>query len=436
MDPVPESTSYFFWLCISIICISIACFYFYRRVHQLKVRLPGLSIALGVTDLLFIIVIHVHEMYGIGCVGVLWSGNIFANLVFMFSLMRLWCFYVFSDRAMRRKYQWTTHSKLLAKVSFSVLIYTIILTFLTQNFDSYYISMVEKDTCFFVLPVWDYIPSLIVYVSLRIFLAAKVRQTSSVKGDASKDYFGIYKEVKITNVVFAVLIIAYFGYTYHFVVGGAVPHSELSNASKILTANYFGSVIMTLLLPVLKVLFSRKKKRKIRRVNVTSQRSLSSSQEFDVKRIWYDAKLTNQFREHAQRSLCAENVDFCTEVLGYKIKAENLTEIGCPIHTKEKLHQIFVKINEEFVCDNSPSEINISCAQKSHILQYMHPEYFLALDTSSVGSIFDEAQAEIEKVLQSNLGSSFSVQYMSHPSEEPRNLCGVLSRKHINPTAT
>jgi len=411
MLPISRLTSFFFWslVCIATTFVSLAGFYFYRRQHQLKVRLPGLSIALGLLDLLMIILLFVQESHGLGCEGVLWLGNISTNLIFTLSLMRAWCFCVFSDRSMRSKFRWTTNSKLLVKVVLSVVIYTFILTFLVKKFDSYYIAMAKSNTCYFLIPFWDFIPNLVVYASLRVFLTSKLQQTSSLKGNAAKDYFGISSELTATNVVVFLLLIAYFAYTYHFVDGEI--DSELSKAGSILTAAYFASVIFTLTLPVLKVLRTkthRRKKQKFRSIIVNP--SFRSSREFDIRSIWCDAALTRQFREHAQRSLCAENVDFCVEVNAYKNVAASLNEIECPMQqTKEKLYKIFLKIIEEFLCHTSPSEINISFNQKSHILQFKHPECFFALESSLIGCIFDEAQAEIEKVLQDNLGSSFGI---------------------------
>jgi len=296
---------------------------------------------------------------------------------------------------------------MLIKVTLFVAIYTVVLTILTENFDPYYIAMVEKNTCFFLLPVWDFLPSLVIFASLRIFLAWKIRQTSSLNGDSSKDYFGISNELKYYNVIIVLLMIAYSSYTYHFLVEES--DSELSKAGQILTANCFASVLFTVLLPVLKVCFAkhkhRRNKRIFRRIAVSSGRR--STIDFEVRSIWCDSTLTKRFREHAQRSLCAENVDFCIEVTAYKNLASCLNESTREEVVKENLHKLFVKISKEFVCDNSPSEVNISSSQKSHILQKMDPESFHALDATLLRSIFDEAQAEIEKVLQDNLSSSF-----------------------------
>ena len=70
-----------------------------------------------------------------------------------------------------------------------------------------------------------------------------------------------------------------------------------------------------------------------------------------------------------------------------------------------------VSIINEFVKENSPSEVNISGCQKSKILQYQSIQAFSLLDKMDGLQIFDEAIQKVEKILQQNLLGSFLNMY-------------------------
>ena len=83
------------------------------------------------------------------------------------------------------------------------------------------------------------------------------------------------------------------------------------------------------------------------------------------------------FREHAQKSLCAENVDFCLELLAFKNRVNNW--IGGPPTRSVELHTNLISIIDEFIADDSPSEVNISSNQKKTILKLRDFENFSIL---------------------------------------------------------
>ena len=67
---------------------------------------------------------------------------------------------------------------------------------------------------------------------------------------------------------------------------------------------------------------------------------------------------------------------------------------------KVSMHQHFVRIVVEFIVGGATSEVNISFRQKQNILEARSFEVFSALDKTKILSIFDEAEKEIEKVLE------------------------------------
>ena len=67
---------------------------------------------------------------------------------------------------------------------------------------------------------------------------------------------------------------------------------------------------------------------------------------------------------------------------------------------KVSMHQHFVRITDEFIVEGATSEINISFRQKQNILEFRSFEVFSTLDKTKILSIFDEAEKEIEKVLE------------------------------------
>jgi len=396
------------YLSFEVVTLIFLIFLFiFRGEHQLKVRLPYVSITIGIIDAILIALIFVEEFFGLKCSVILWSGNLGIHFLLGCSLMRLWSFTVHSDRALRKEFRWTTSHIFLLKVAFCIFIYTICLTFLTSTFDQMYLKMARKEQCFFLLPIWDYAPTSIVYFIVRGILAAKVRRVEGRQKDKSGDYFGISGELKVGSIVFFCLFVAYFGYTFNFFRGWS--KSEHTSAGFLAAWIPFSSVIFTVVLPVLKVFAARKNQQ--RNKTVKSKKNSRYANFLPVRAILADVQMTEKLRKHARRSLCGETVDFCVEVNAFKEKSEVFKfkeKQPFSDENKKVLHRLFLNILEEFVSDGSPSEVNISYEQKTRILQFKDFEEFCLLDTIEISSLFDEAQAEVEKLVQDNLMDSFS----------------------------
>jgi len=315
---------------------------------------------------------------------------------------------VFSDRALRTKFRWSLTSSFFTKVFLAVLMCSAIETFLTENFDPYYLRMAKNKSCYFLVPVWDYSPNVCIYLASRFFLASKVRATATIQRNED-DYFGISRELKFVSLVSSFLIIVYEIYIYICFVS----HGKLAYTSAcfILFTSYFLAVAFAVVVPVCKIIQSKTKQQRNRGQNLKLEVAVSphrsrrrrSSQ---VSSILSDETLVRQFHEHAQKHLCAENVDFCVEVNAFKKEGEDFVECGCS-KRNEKLHQMYERIVAEFVCNDSPSEVNLSSIQKNKILSYRQLEHFSALESSLMFSIFDGAKAEIEKLLEDNICQTF-----------------------------
>jgi len=146
----------------------------------------------------------------------------------------------------------------------------------------------------------------------------------------------------------------------------------------------------------------------VQKIMSISSNPSSAKRPTKVHAILQDKKGAEELRTAAQKAFCVENVDFCNAVLSYKISAVTrrwrwTKHSNSRIETAKFLHAEFMKIIENFVADGSPSEINISSADKNEILQYRDLELFLSLDKSQQATILDRASAEIEKVLFQNL---------------------------------
>jgi len=401
---------------ISLILVCTGVFYFYRKKHQLQVRAPGLSITLSLWNAAAIFGYHTLQLEGMPCQQVHWIGNIFMNYTMVLSSLRMWSINVLSDRDLRKRFRWTLKLSWLLSINVALLIYTIIVTAMSEELDKGYLKIVNEKKCYFLLPWKDYIPLAVPFVFSRIFCSAKVKSSATRDKKATKDYYGIAVESKFANALGFPIAILYFIYAQYCLVGkldGNFPPSY------VLIALPACSSLAATVVPAFKVLMSVKKggkRQKARGIfRVASNKSkivkkhtfLLADPKRLLQEILHDDKRLLKFRRHAQKALCAENVDFCLEIQIFKSKADRLSRHGVDTTLIKTLHENFLAITKEFILDGSPCEVNLSHTQKKHILQYIDFQNFSLLTLPTIHSVFDEAKVEIEKILQENLLDKF-----------------------------
>jgi len=110
-----------------------------------------------------------------------------------------------------------------------------------------------------------------------------------------------------------------------------------------------------------------------------------------------------ELRQKAAALFCEENVDFCRETIQYKQKAEEILGRGFLYDNLENLHSSYLQIVEQFIGDDSPNQVNISCKQRVDILNVRNFKDFVLLHPLRIVTIFDEASREIELVLCNNI---------------------------------
>jgi len=110
-----------------------------------------------------------------------------------------------------------------------------------------------------------------------------------------------------------------------------------------------------------------------------------------------------ELRMKAELKFCVENVDFCQQAILYKQKAEGILSEGTLYANLTTMHSSFIQIAREFICNGSPNEVNISAKLKADILKMQDLRVYSALHPLKMVTMFDEAVAEVERVLRDNI---------------------------------
>jgi len=349
------------------------------------------------------VLIGVNELKGLSCGTVLWTGNITLNLLMLLGVMRDWEITVMSDRIMRKKYRWTLQTIPLITIAILSVVCTAFSTLGVQFFSQEYLYLNHKHQCFFLTPWWELLPLAVPVFLTRNFLALRKKHLQN----NGPDYFGVFFEMKAFQIVAVPLLPLYLIYTHLFIRSN---NPSPVSPSYILILFPIAASLVVISAPCFKAIFRRKSKKKskkcipkaINQVMVSPQPRSSKSNSTTsspISKILDKKCDAEAFRRHAQRSFCTESVDFCMEVLLFKnsflSKMESLN-----MDVKVSMHQHFVRITDEFIVGGATSEVNISFRQKQNILEARSFEVFSALDKTKILSIFDEAEKEIEKVLE------------------------------------
>ena len=128
--------------------------------------------------------------------------------------------------------------------------------------------------------------------------------------------------------------------------------------------------------------------------------------------ILLDSGHADLLRKHAVRNFCSESVDFCIDAIAYKCQGESFLRQGYQSQQLKRMHESFLTIVDEFISNNSPSEINISSSQKARLMECKNFEVFASKGLHQVTTIFEESKSEMEQLLAENILDSF---FQVHP---------------------
>jgi len=344
------------------------------------------------------------------------------NLQLSLGLLRDWSITVISDRNLRKKYRWTLQRFPMLTIAVLFSLFTIFSTLMIQHLSKEYFKMALEETCFFLMPWWEFLPQIVPIFVGRIFLVMRSKERFV-------DNYGIFLELRAFQIAAITVFSLYIICTKNLV------HNPFPS-SYILVVVPITGCFVNVTVPCIKVLLEKKaicmKKvgkdgRQGRKFGkycvITVKRSIVRSsrapvirsqsrkhfeeKESQISIILNEPNQAEAFREHAKRYFCTESVDFCAEVLWYK----HSTEIECLTRSVQtQIYEYFLGILNEFIMPGATSEVNISHSQKQHLLQYKNFDQFSTLSRLEIRAVFNEAEQEVEKVLKPIL-CSFQATY-------------------------
>jgi len=393
------------WFLAFIALVFLCLFVHYRKNIQLQLRCPNLTFGMSASFTLLLIVIGFEEVTGLPCAIVLWSSTIFTISGSLCFLFRAWTILVFSDRNLRKQFRWTTQKSFVLKVISAHLFYSSCIAAATQCFDKQYLIMLHRRQCYFVMPLEAFIPQYVPETVFSVFLAWKLTKTDVYQEGLLRDAYGISDEILGVNISLLLFFAAFYTYAPLCLLGKI--DEKFPTAFLILWFSWSVSMFLVVL-PVLKVLRGRKKQQEsVILVREASPKTFDQEGVGNISIILQNKVQAPLFRKHALKALCAENVDFCIEVLGFQ---ESVLSVPTSV---QELYEAFLSITREFVDDGSPSEVNLSWCQKAAILKYVGLDSFTCLDQAQRSSIFEQALLEIMKLLSQNLLASFQQDQIS-----------------------
>jgi len=362
-----------------------------------------------VTNFVAVAVTFMKQVGVLSCVGVTWSGMFCLNLNAGLSMIQSWAMQVKADRAMRQRFSSTIRPK-AAMIFCSVIgIYNIILITVFSSFDD---RQKNEKECPFLIPWSMHIPFILIVFCCRV-LTNQLTKRTAVEEKVS-DYLGISIESTAMTVFMTCLLVLYMRLAWMCTEGTETRYCFLSDYCFIFI--WLGHSLIGMGVPVLRVFISRLKVAKIKtaknqRIYVSplgKQQSLRAQTTFTIFDILNDHQNASKFRNHAKKMLCAENVDFLIEVLKYKKDVESLFIVQHVTRVQiQTIHEELIAVINEFVIDEAPSEVNLSCDQKKEVVQFKDFDLFARLSQTGMYHILDQAQKEIEKLLCVNILCSF-----------------------------
>jgi len=203
--------------------------------------------------------------------------------------------------------------------------------------------VVSSENCYFLLPLQVYLPQFGPLVACRFFMAWKIRKGSTESGMV-KDYFGIYKEIFAANVNAVIVIPTYLAYAQSCLSGYI---KEAFPAEFILMIFPCLGALIFLVIPSTKIMFSKcdaacpirhrtvplqaystddwdskLDQNEILDLAMTSMDQSMLPSKRILADILHDQHESKLFRDHAQKALCAENVDFYLEIVSFNTMAQ------------------------------------------------------------------------------------------------------------------
>eukprot|EP00752_Nemacystus_decipiens_P013003 g11504.t1 len=127
--------------------------------------------------------------------------------------------------------------------------------------------------------------------------------------------------------------------------------------------------------------------------------------------------LRQAFGEYCRKALCSESFQFLVDVSEFK-NAVAAAHASGGESSQDDFEEFTVVVNE-YIKDNSNSEINIASATKRKILGFCERSTYISLGVDDRKSIFCAAEKEIARMLAENLLNKFKI------TPEYKGLAGV-----------
>jgi len=333
---------------------------------------------------------------------------------------------------------WVVKPKFLLKIYCGIIFYTVFVTAIVEGFHPSYHQMENEHKCVFLMPLSGYAPVSLPLLTFHAYILW-VFKRDKIHAPTHTAFFTclfalVFNEINFSSTFAVALLIFYFVYTEIWLCkeNGEIDYFP---ASYVFLCVMFANAFLHVIGPTAKMICTRNRMSSRNRVRIqvasspisrprhslsqsifldrTTRRKreisyLADKPKNEVALILSDVNISKHFRTHAQKCLCAENVDFCFAVLAYQKEVEAKIFVdGCtPTHVKS-MHQKMLLIIDEFVSHDSALEVNISSTQKEKLLKLTNFEYFSTLGKYEMLEIFDESKVEVEKVLYDNIFVSF-----------------------------
>eukprot|EP00752_Nemacystus_decipiens_P013004 g11505.t1 len=117
--------------------------------------------------------------------------------------------------------------------------------------------------------------------------------------------------------------------------------------------------------------------------------------------------LRQAFGEYCRKALCSESFQFLVAVSEFQIVVAAAYSDGGE-NSKDGFDEYTAVVNE-YIKDNSNSEVNIDSATKKKILAFCQRPAYISLSVNGRSNIFLAAEKEIAKMLAENLLSKFKI---------------------------
>jgi len=412
---------------------SILKYFSLRSCQNVQALSVDISVYVGVATLGLLDAIFAREFFGMPCAYVVWIGNLLFSSIVIMQIVQLWRLIVLSEPSLRQTFARNLSPKFALFALFTAIIFSAFLTALILNFDTRYVQFFEHNRCQFLNPPFFaclFFPFLLIGFLMSFRLKkAKLNQRSERN-----------THVISFNETSSCIIILYFCYLAISDIPVVNSTCNRFKPSILLFASLFINANTSIVLPLLQAFFKTRRKgakrsgysstqRRIGQARISFQKTTRKSatpqnirlvkvsqrpprmvfESMDIHQILVNTHTTQMFRKHAEDAMCVESVDFYVAVIEYRslLSNESDLEYDPPAHEIELLWNGFNSIITQFIDEDSPSEINISCNNKRWLLQFKIETAFKSLTYREMVSVFDKPLQEIEVLLTTNLLATF-----------------------------